>query len=120
MSTKFSVLALAATATVSFARVSEDFEAGLDKSTWPTYAPDCNQGGTVSLDTTTAHSGRNSVKVVGAASGYCGHIFFGTTQVPASGDVYVRTWLQVASSHHSSPDADGRPASTLNPSLISM
>jgi hypothetical protein len=55
------------------------------------HAPDCNQGGTVSLDTTKAHSGSNSMKVVGAG-GYCGHAFFGTTKVP-SGDVYVRTWL---------------------------
>lgn len=94
MFTKSSFLALAATATLSFAQISDDFEAGLDNSTWPTYAPDCNQGGTVSLDTSTAHSGSNSVKVVGGTNGgYCGHIFFGTTQVPASGDVYVRTWL---------------------------
>lgn len=94
MFTKSSILALAATATLASARVSEDFEAGLDSSAWPIYAPDCNQGGTVSLDTSTGHSGSNSVKVVGGANGgYCGHIFFGTTQVPASGDVYVRTWL---------------------------
>jgi hypothetical protein len=31
------------------------------------------------------------MKVAGAG-GYCGHIFFGTTEIP-SGDVYVRTWL---------------------------
>ncbi|KAI2633888.1 hypothetical protein GGS21DRAFT_117696 [Xylaria nigripes] len=77
----------------SFAQVSTDFESGWDETAWPTYAVDCNQGGSVALDSTTAHSGTNSVKVVGGASGYCGHIFFGTTQVP-TGDVYVRTWLK--------------------------
>lgn len=77
----------------ALAQVSEDFESGWDQTAWPIYAPDCNQGGNVSLDSTTAHSGKNSVRVDGAG-GYCGHIFFGTTKVP-SGDVYVRTWLSV-------------------------
>ena len=75
----------------SFAQVSEGFESGLDAAAWPTYAPDCNQGGKVTLDTSTAHSGKNSVRVDGAG-GFCGHIFFGTTKIP-SGDVYVRTWV---------------------------
>lgn len=75
----------------SFAQVSEDFESGWDQSAWPTYAPDCSQGGKVSLDSSTAHSGKNSIRVDGAG-GYCGHIFFGTTKVP-SGDIYVRTYL---------------------------
>jgi hypothetical protein len=43
------------------------------------------------MDSSTAHSGKNSLRVDGAGS-YCGHIFFGTTQV-ASDDVYVRTYL---------------------------
>ena len=76
---------------LSFAQITNDFESGWDQTTWATYAPDCNQGGTVSLDTTKAHSGSNSIKVAGAG-GYCGHAFFGTTKVP-SGDVYVLTWL---------------------------
>lgn len=75
----------------SLAQVSSDFESGWDQTAWPTYALDCSQGGKVSLDSTTAHSGKNSVKVEGAG-GYCGHIFFGTTKVP-TGDVYVRTYL---------------------------
>ncbi|KAI1824753.1 hypothetical protein F4861DRAFT_233432 [Xylaria intraflava] len=77
----------------TLAQVSEDFEGGWDQTAWPTYAIDCNQGGTVELDSTDAHSGTNSIKVTGGASGYCGHIFFGTTEVP-TGDVYVRTWLK--------------------------
>lgn len=79
---------------LSLAQITNDFESGWDQTTWATYAPDCNQGGVVSLDTTKAHSGSNSIKVAGAG-GYCGHAFFGTTKVP-SGDVYVRTWLQAS------------------------
>lgn len=81
----------------SFAQVTEDFENGWDEAAWPIYANDCNQGGSVALDTTTAHSGSNSVRVDGAG-GYCGHIFFGTTSVP-SGELYVRTWLYVTPLH---------------------
>ena len=76
----------------SFAQVSEGFENGWDQTAWPTYAADCNQGGTVVLDSTVAHSGKNSLKVTGGSSGYCGHIFFGTTAVP-TGNVFVRVWM---------------------------
>lgn len=75
----------------SIAQVSEGFENGWDQTAWPIYAPSCNQGGKVTLDSTTAYSGKNSIRVDGAG-GFCGHIFIGTTQVP-SGDVYVRTYL---------------------------
>ncbi|OIW34176.1 hypothetical protein CONLIGDRAFT_697114 [Coniochaeta ligniaria NRRL 30616] len=87
-------LLAAATLPFCFAQVSDDFESGWDQTKWPTYANDCNQGGTVSLDTTTAHSGQNSIKVT-SPGGYCGHIFFGTTAVP-SGDVYVRVWVKAS------------------------
>lgn len=76
---------------LSSAQVSDDFENGWDQTKWPIYAPDCNQGGKVTLDSTTAHSGKNSIRVDGAG-GYCGHIFFGTSQVP-SGDLYVRAYM---------------------------
>jgi hypothetical protein len=85
------LLALAALAPIATAQVSEGFENGWDQTAWPTYAQDCSQGGKVTLDTTTAHTGKNSIRVDGAG-GYCGHIFVGTTKVPA-GDVYVRTYL---------------------------
>ncbi|KAE8441888.1 hypothetical protein EG329_004194 [Mollisiaceae sp. DMI_Dod_QoI] len=78
----------------SLAQVSSDFESGWDQTAWPIYATDCNQGGKVTLDTSTAHSGKNSIRVDGAG-GFCGHIFFGTTKIP-SGDVYVRTWLKAS------------------------
>ncbi|MCJ1310524.1 hypothetical protein MMC25_004188 [Agyrium rufum] len=86
------VAALTLLPSVSFAQITNDFESGWDQTAWPIYAPDCNQGGVVALDSTVAHSGKNSIKVTGAG-GYCGHIFFGTKAVPA-GDVYVRVWLQ--------------------------
>lgn len=76
---------------VSFAQISDSFESGWDQNKWPIYAPDCNQGGKVSLDSSTAHSGKNSIRIDGAG-GYCGHIFFGTTSVP-KGDVYVRAYV---------------------------
>lgn len=92
-STMFRKIGIAALSLLPFslAQISSDFESGWDQTTWATYAPDCNQGGTVSLDKTKAHSGSNSIKVAGAG-GYCGHAFFGTTKVP-SGDVYVRVWM---------------------------
>ncbi|OBT74164.1 hypothetical protein VF21_06237 [Pseudogymnoascus sp. 05NY08] len=85
-------LVAAAILPLSFAQVSNDFESGWDQTAWPIYAPDCNQGGTVALDSTTAHSGKNSMKVT-SPGGYCGHIFFGTTKVP-TGDLYVKVWLK--------------------------
>lgn len=75
----------------SLAQVEEGFEDGWDQAAWPTYAADCNQGGKVSLDTSTANTGSNSMRVDGAG-GYCGHIFFGTKEVP-NGDVYVRVYV---------------------------
>jgi len=81
-----------AMAPLSLAQLSDGFESGWNQTTWPIYAPDCNQGGTVALDSTTAHTGKNSLRVTGGANGYCGHIFFGTTKVP-TGDVFVRTWV---------------------------
>jgi len=77
----------------ALAQITQDWESGWDQSTWSIYAPDCNQGGTASLDTTTAHSGKNSMKVAGAG-GYCGHIFVGTNTSIPTGDVYVRTWFK--------------------------
>lgn len=87
-------IALAALSVLPLAlgQVAEDFESGWDKVAWPTYAPDCDQGGSVELDKTTAHSGKNSIKVTGGPNGFCGHKFFGTDAVP-EGHVYVRTWM---------------------------
>ncbi|KXJ90381.1 hypothetical protein Micbo1qcDRAFT_176189 [Microdochium bolleyi] len=92
MLSKTTLLAAAALLSTSSAQIADGFESGWDKAKWTTYAPDCNQGGSIALDTSTAHSGSSSMKVSGAG-GYCGHIFFGTTAVP-SGDVYVRAWIK--------------------------
>ena len=93
MFSKTTLLALASLAPLTVVgQVSEGFENGWDQTAWPVYAPDCNQGGKVSLDSTTAHTGKNSIRVDGAG-GFCGHIFVGTTKVPTSGDVFVRTYL---------------------------
>ncbi|KAG8665354.1 hypothetical protein FPOAC2_10431 [Fusarium poae] len=78
---------------LTLGQVAEDFESGWDQVAWPTYAPDCDQGGKVVLDKTTGHSGTNSIKVTGGPNGFCGHKFFGTNAIP-SGDVYVRTWMK--------------------------
>ncbi|KAF1952240.1 hypothetical protein CC80DRAFT_479871 [Byssothecium circinans] len=78
----------------ALSQVSEGFENGWDSAAWPTYAPDCNQGGKVTLDSSQAHSGKNSMRVDGAG-GFCGHIFFQTKKIPA-GDVYVRTWVKAS------------------------
>ncbi|KAK7739820.1 hypothetical protein SLS62_011209 [Diatrype stigma] len=88
------LLALAALLPSSLAQVTEGFESGWDETTWPVYAPDCNQGGKVSLDTSVAYSGTSSMRVDGAG-GFCGHIFFGTTNVP-TGDVYVRAYVKAS------------------------
>lgn len=77
---------------LSIAQISENFENGWNQTAWPIYAPDCNEGGTITLDSTNPYNGTSSLKVTGGSDGYCGHIFFGTTQVP-SGDVYVRVYL---------------------------
>lgn len=86
--TAFVVLA---SLSLSLAQVTEDFESGWDKAAWPIYAPDCDQGGMVSLDSSVAHSGKNSMRVDGAG-GFCGHMFFGTENIP-TGDVYVRAYM---------------------------
>ena len=86
--------ALACLPLLALGQVADDFEKGWDQTAWPTYAPDCSQGGQVTLDTSTAHSGKNSIRVDGGG-GYCGHIFFGTTKVPA-GDVFVRAYIKAS------------------------
>ncbi|KAF8317319.1 hypothetical protein DL93DRAFT_2134204 [Clavulina sp. PMI_390] len=95
----FRTLGLAALSLLpaTLAQITNDFESGWDETAWPIYAPDCNEGGSVTLDSTVAHSGTHSMRVTGGSSGYCGHIFFGTTAVP-SGDLYVRVWLQTNTS----------------------
>ena len=46
MLSSLALLALAA-APAALAQISNDFESGWDQSAWPTYAPDCNQVGSI-------------------------------------------------------------------------
>lgn len=50
MMRQVAVLALAAIVPFSVAQISDDFESGWNQTKWPIYAPDCNQGGAVTLD----------------------------------------------------------------------
>lgn len=79
----------------SLAQVSQDFSDGWDETTWPIFEPDCSGSGNITLDSSNPNNGTASLKVTSgpASEGFCGHIFFGTTQVPSSGDVYVRFYL---------------------------
>ncbi|WP_407638957.1 hypothetical protein [Actinacidiphila yeochonensis] len=62
---------------------------------WTVAAPDCSGTGTVSVDTSVAHSGTRSVRVDGKA-GYCNHAFLASTaNLSAVGPVmYVRLWVR--------------------------
>ena len=70
---------------------------------WTIGAPDCNpQRGTAVIDSTQAHSGKHSVKVVndfGASASppaYCDHVFFNNTTAFASAanqDIYARFYI---------------------------
>ncbi|KAF8860414.1 hypothetical protein BDZ45DRAFT_688415 [Acephala macrosclerotiorum] len=82
----------------SLAQVSEGFESGWDQTAWPTYSPNCNQGGKVTLDRTTAHGGKNSIRVDGAG-GFCGYMLFGTNKIP-SGDVYIKAYVKKGNQLH--------------------
>jgi hypothetical protein len=59
--------------------VCDDFEGDtLDTARWTIVSPDCSGSGTISLDTSQAHSGTRSVKVTGGG-GYCDHVFIANT-----------------------------------------
>jgi hypothetical protein len=88
--------------------VCDDFESSTlgqppRASLWSIGAPDCGpQRGTAMVDSTRAHSGSHSVKVVndfGANAtppGYCDHVFFNNTSAlaqPASPQVYARFYV---------------------------
>ncbi|GAA4451727.1 hypothetical protein GCM10023170_039560 [Phytohabitans houttuyneae] len=57
--------------------------------------PDCQGTGTATVDTSVAHSGTKSVRVNGA-TGYCNHVFVGTTSgVSGLGAVrFARFWVR--------------------------
>lgn len=62
---------------------------------WTQSTPNCSGTGTVSVDTTLAHTGTRSVRVNGT-DGYCNHIFTddATDMATASPTWFVRFWIR--------------------------
>ncbi|MBE1495220.1 hypothetical protein H4696_002320 [Amycolatopsis lexingtonensis] len=73
----------------------DDFEqqtGGTPGGRWTVGAANCQGTGTVTVDSSVAHSGTRSVKVTGQG-GYCNHAFLGTA-VTGSGVLYGRFWVR--------------------------
>ena len=68
---------------------------GAPSGAWSVSYPDCQGTGTATVDTAVAHSGAKSVRVNGA-TGYCNHVFVGTTSgVSGLGAVrFARFWVR--------------------------
>ena len=73
----------------------EDQTGSAPSGDWGLVAPDCSGTGTVSVDTSVAHSGSRSIRVDGKA-GYCNHAFLADTKdLSAVGPVmYLRLWVR--------------------------
>ena len=67
----------------------------LDPARWTTLMPSCSGTGAISLDDQVAHSGKQSVRVQGAA-GYCNHVFFAPKTFSASDPLYARFFVRFA------------------------
>ena len=80
----------------------DDFESAApggppDPAKWAIVTPSCSGTGTVTVDSTQAHSGSRSVKVTGKG-GYCNHVFFANTAAPAAigKTIYGRFFLRIS------------------------
>ena len=64
---------------------------------WSISQPDCSGAGTLTVDATQAHSGKQSVKVNGGG-GYCDHIFISNASAIAAlgPQVYTRVFVRLA------------------------
>ncbi|MFY4721152.1 cellulose-binding domain-containing protein [Streptomyces sp. LaBMicrA B280] len=72
----------------------EDQSGSTPSGAWQFTAPDCQGTGTVTVDTSVAHSGGKSIRVDGKA-GYCNHAFVATTaDLSSVGPVYIRMWVR--------------------------
>lgn len=62
---------------------------------WAVTTPNCSGTGTAAVDTTTAHTGANSIRINGT-DGYCNHMFVDdTTDMPTAAPTwYVRFWIR--------------------------
>jgi hypothetical protein len=67
----------------------------LDPARWTTLMPNCSGTGAINLDDQVAHSGKQSVRVQGAA-GYCNHVFFAPKTFSASEPLYARFFVRFA------------------------
>jgi Cellulose binding domain len=79
----------------SFCDGFESQAGGVPSGAWSVSYPDCQGTGTATVDTAVAHSGAKSVRVNGA-TGYCNHVFVGTTSgVSGLGAVrFARFWVR--------------------------
>jgi hypothetical protein len=72
----------------------EDQSGSSPSGAWTTAAPDCSGTGTVTVDSSVAHSGSKSIRVDGKA-GYCNHAFLASTSDLSSvGPMYIRMWVR--------------------------
>ncbi|MFF5407759.1 cellulose-binding domain-containing protein [Streptomyces misionensis] len=72
----------------------EDQSGTTPSGAWQFAAPDCQGSGTVTVDTSVAHSGGKSIRVDGKA-GYCNHAFVATTaDLSSVGPLYIRMWVR--------------------------
>lgn len=61
---------------------------------WSVVTPDCSGQGRIEVDTSVAHSGSRSLKVVGAA-GYCNHVFAkAAADLSGLSQVWLRYWVR--------------------------
>jgi len=90
------------------AKVCDDFEQQTGSTPggrWTVGAANCTGTGTVTVDSTVAHSGTRSVKVAGQG-GYCNHAFLGTSLADVgSGVLFGRFWVR-----HTTPLPTGHVA----------
>lgn len=72
----------------------EDQTSTTPSGRWSVVAKDCSGTGTVSVDSTAAHSGSKSIRADGGG-GYCNHVFLDdAADVPAAGpDIFGRFWV---------------------------
>lgn len=72
----------------------ENQSSSVPSGRWSVYSLDCSGTGTASIDSTTAHGGAKSGKVVGA-DGYCNHVFLrDASDMGLAGPVWdVRFWV---------------------------
>ena len=75
----------------------EDFESPALPKTWTVSTPDCSGTGTIRLDTSIHHGGKQSLEV-GGQGGYCNHVFLQTTAFASLGaQKWARFFVRVDS-----------------------